>query len=110
MAAVDEIADIATLLLYSLQTTAPRKNREEELQRREPRADGEIQRLSLLFSPERIDPLNSCISARGVRVMPDIPRAITFDIHDKSLSRGDGVPLLKPRAARDLSLSFRSRS
>jgi len=79
MAAVDEIADIATRLLYSLQTTAPRKNREKELQRREPRADGEIQRLSLLFSPKRIDPLNSCISARGVRVMPDIPRAITFD-------------------------------
>jgi len=31
MAAVDEIADIATRLLYSLQTTAPRKNREEEV-------------------------------------------------------------------------------
>jgi len=41
MAAVDEIADTATLFLYSLQTTAPRKNREEELQRREPRAEGD---------------------------------------------------------------------
>jgi hypothetical protein len=33
LAAVDEIADVSTRLLYSLETNAPRKNREEEAAR-----------------------------------------------------------------------------
>ena len=37
-AAVDEIAGISTRLLYSLQTTAPPKNREEEAMKAKARA------------------------------------------------------------------------
>jgi hypothetical protein len=38
LAAVDEIADVASLLLHSLETTAPPKNREEEAAKAKARA------------------------------------------------------------------------
>jgi hypothetical protein len=38
LAAVDEVADVATRLLHSLETSAPPKNREEEAARAQARA------------------------------------------------------------------------
>jgi hypothetical protein len=38
LAAVDEVADVATRLLHSLETSAPPKNREEEAARAKARA------------------------------------------------------------------------
>src|SRR6266852_139881 len=47
LAAVDEVADISSRLLRSLETNAPPKNREEEAAKGESSRRGEIRHLSL---------------------------------------------------------------